>query len=537
MLRTNCAPPDDQRDEVRTLLAKPRAELEVVENNIGRLQARLTDLQQRKRELTSYVDDLDALLSPIKRMPPEIMARVFDFCGDVHVRGPHCEPNKRAPLLLGSVCRSWRNLSLAMPRLWTALYLNLPTCGNFEKQEDILHAWLQRSRPFPISLWLWNNFLTDDVPDTFLRKLTRVISENTDRWKAIFIHFPAYTRDWQYFTALVQCQFPALEELEISPQCTPWAPFRPEFLPRLKELQIPAGAMPDSHKTLPWTQLTRLTLRGGYQTADIEELLTILTCAPLLTHLHVEITQYKSETGWDGTQQQISMPCLDTLVLVTITNHDDTISHLMDALVLPQLSDFQLHTRVWDHSRMTTTWCHQSFMSLLARSKCSLNQFSLVAISITGTQLRQILERCPSLVLIKLNGPNVHLIMAAVLKDMINETGTGKGLPLAPWLKALSLSCESSAALDYRIDDTGLTFEQAFARMVSSRTTKRDPNSKVLKLKWIHWTVWWEWSRVYLSPIRAHPDPQLEERLQGLGAGEVEVGVSGATYNRYKRVS
>lgn len=533
---TNSAPPDDQRDHVRSLLTEPKAELEAVEEDITRLQARLADIQRRKRELTSYVEDLGALLSPIKRMPPEIMARVFDFCGDIHARGPHCEPSRRAPLLLGSVCRSWRSLSLALPRLWTALYLDLPTSGTLDKQEEILHAWIHRSRPFPISLWLWNDFLTDDVPVPFLRPLSRIIADNAERWRAIFVHFPAATRDWDYFDALVRCQLPALEELEISPQCTPWAPFRPEFMPRLKELQIPAGAMPDSHRTLPWTQLTQLTLRGGYRPADIEELLGILTYAPHLSHLHVEITQYKCETKWDGTRDRISMPCLSTLVLVTINNHDECITHFMDALTTPCLRDFQLLTRVWDTSNMTTSWCHDSFLALLARSKCSLNHFTLTAVDITSAELRQVMERCPSLVLLKLNGVDVPSLIAPLLKDMINASDHDRNLPLAPWLKAISLSCESMDALDYQMDDTGLKFEQAFAQLVSSRTSGREANSRVLKLKWIHWTIWWDWCR-YQPAVQAHPHPELERRLLKLCAEEVDVGVSSATYNKYKRVS
>ncbi|KAI6167970.1 hypothetical protein EDD17DRAFT_1460349, partial [Pisolithus thermaeus] len=151
-LQTNGAPPDNQRDEVRSLLVEPKAELAAVENDIDDLQARLADYQRRKQELTSYVEDLGALLSPVRRMPPEIMARIFEFCGDIGARGPHAEPSKRAPLLLGSVCRSWRALSLAIPRLWTTLYLRLPTSGTFVKQHEILEAWLERSRPFPISL-------------------------------------------------------------------------------------------------------------------------------------------------------------------------------------------------------------------------------------------------------------------------------------------------------------------------------------------------------------------------------------------------
>ncbi|KAG8213327.1 hypothetical protein J3R82DRAFT_11808 [Butyriboletus roseoflavus] len=522
LLGTNSAPPDDQREEVRTLLAEPKAELDAVEEDITRLQARLADVQRRKRELTSYVEDLGALLSPIKRMPPEIMARVFDFCGDVHVHGPHCEPSRRAPLLLGSVCHSWRALSFTMPRLWTALYLDLPTSGTFDKQEEILHAWIQRSRPIP-RLAMAVERLSDG-------------RHSADRWRAVFIHFPAATRDWDCFNALVRCQMPALEELEISPQCTPWAPFRPEFMPRLKELQIPAGAMPDSHRTLPWTQLTQLTLRGGYRPTDIEELLGILTCAPLLTHLHVEITQYKCETKWDGTRERISMPCLATLVLVTISDHEECISHFMDALTTPSLRDFQLLTRVWDTSNMTTSWCHESFLALLARSKCSLNHFTLTAVDIRSAELREVMERCPSLVLLKLNGADVPFVMAPLLKEMLNVSDDEQKLPLAPWLKAISLSCESMDALDHRIDDTGLTFEQAFERLVTSRTTKREPSSRVLKLKWIHWTIWWDWCR-YQPPVQAHPHPELEERLLRLCAEEVDVGVSSAAYNKYKRVS
>ena len=536
LLGTNSAPPDDQRDEVRCLLAEPKAELEAVEEDISRLQARLADIQRRKCELTSYVEDLGALLSPIKRMPPEIMARVFDFCGDVHVRGPHCEPSRRAPLLLGSVCRSWRALSLAMPRLWTALYLDLPTAGVLDIQEEILHAWIQRSRPCPIALWLWNDFLSDDVPAPFLRRLSRILADNADRWRALFIHFPAATRDWDSFDALVQCPMPALEELEISPQCTPWAPFRPEFLPRLRELQIPAGAMPDGHRTLPWTQLTHLTLRGGYRPTEMEELLGILTCAPLLTHLHVEITQYRSETKWDGTRARIAMPCLGTLVLVTINNHEDGISHLLDAVTTPALRDFQLLTRVWDTSGMTTSWCHDSFVGLLARSSCALNHFTLTAVDISTAELRQVMERCPSLVLLKLNGPDVPRVLAPLLQEMVHTSELERNLPLGPWLKAISLSCESMDALDQRNDETGLTFAEAFKRVVMSRMTQREVNSRVLKLKWIHWTIWWDWCR-YQPPVQVHPHPELEGRLSRLCAEEVDVGVSAAMYNKYKRVS
>lgn len=566
LLGTNGAPADTQRDGVRSLLVEPKAELEAVEDDISRLQARLADCQRRKRELISYVEDLDALLSPIRRMPPEIMSRIFELCGDITAHGPHAEPSKRAPLLLGSVCRSWRALSIAIPRLWTTLYLRLPTSGFIYKQEEVMLAWLERSRPLPVSLWLWNDFLTDDIPITFLRKLTEVIANNSERWKAIFIHFPAHDPEWEHFDALVRCHLPNLEELEISPQFTPWAPFKPERLPRLRELQIPAGIMPDSHRTLPWSQLTHLTLRGGYRTTDISELLQILSCASLLTYLHVEISQYRTESKWDERSDRISLPCLNTLVLVTITKHEQCIAHFMDALMVPHLRDFQMLTRVWEASTMTTSWCHDAFLALLARSKCSLNHFTLHAIDISSAELREIVERCPSLVLLKVHGPRAHRVLGGIIKDMIytpasaspsitlppsppsspSVQGAGTrtqmqqhdraALPLAPWLKALSLSCDSADALAYKVDESGLTFEEAFARMVRSRTVLRPRDSKVLQLKWVHWTIWWRWYRGICS-IEPHPDPELEMRLSALCAGEVDVGVSAATYNKYKRVS
>jgi len=139
-------------------------------------------------------------------------------------------------------------------------------------------------------------------------------------------------------------------------------------------------------------------------------------------------------------------------------------------------------------------------------------------------------------VLLKLTGMDVPSVIAPLLRDMIHAPDD-RSVPLGPWLKAISLSCESMDALDHEIDGMGLTFEQAFTELVTSRTSKRDPNGKVLQLKWIHWTIWWAWCRYQQPPVQAHPLPELERRLSKLCADEVDVGVSSAIYNKYKRVS
>jgi len=85
--------------------------------------------------VTTSITEKNALLHPIRRVPPEVLERIFidlveqerdrlrrDFSGNF-------KPMERtmhfAPFILSAVCRRWRCISIDLPQLWT--YLRIPT--------------------------------------------------------------------------------------------------------------------------------------------------------------------------------------------------------------------------------------------------------------------------------------------------------------------------------------------------------------------------------------------------------------------------
>ncbi|KIL67071.1 hypothetical protein M378DRAFT_52626, partial [Amanita muscaria Koide BX008] len=61
----------------------------------------------------------------IQRLCPEILAEIFTFCLPYAPEVPwrvERTSSRNAPLLLCSVCSSWRSLAISTPRLWQTLH-------------------------------------------------------------------------------------------------------------------------------------------------------------------------------------------------------------------------------------------------------------------------------------------------------------------------------------------------------------------------------------------------------------------------------
>ncbi|KAJ7210575.1 hypothetical protein B0H12DRAFT_1157464, partial [Mycena haematopus] len=78
--------------------------------------------QERKREMivekTTIESSLRLIVYPILTIPVEITSEIFLHClPAVDAAQPS---TKLAPLLLGRVCRIWRDITYTNPRLWAA---------------------------------------------------------------------------------------------------------------------------------------------------------------------------------------------------------------------------------------------------------------------------------------------------------------------------------------------------------------------------------------------------------------------------------
>ncbi|ESK95825.1 hypothetical protein Moror_12437 [Moniliophthora roreri MCA 2997] len=155
LVGTNNAPSPEELEEIRNLVRKPEEQVRLLNEKISQLQAQRDKLQ-------SFIDCHRVLLSPARRIPRDIISEVFLHClptDSLPVRSIG-----EAPLLLTTICRSWREIALTTPRLWRAFHFVFPVAGNildddfrslFQARKQGLQLWLERARSVPLTLSLY----------------------------------------------------------------------------------------------------------------------------------------------------------------------------------------------------------------------------------------------------------------------------------------------------------------------------------------------------------------------------------------------
>ncbi|KAJ7706698.1 hypothetical protein B0H17DRAFT_910311, partial [Mycena rosella] len=99
------------------------AYIDELEPDIVSLDQALALLSQRRAALAQSLHAHKSIISPLRRLPPEILGEIFSFAvhaayyfGDIsEVSGPI---SQQAPWVLTRVCRRWAAVALATPALW-----------------------------------------------------------------------------------------------------------------------------------------------------------------------------------------------------------------------------------------------------------------------------------------------------------------------------------------------------------------------------------------------------------------------------------
>ncbi|ESK83801.1 hypothetical protein Moror_13556 [Moniliophthora roreri MCA 2997] len=100
-LGTNCAPSLKEILQIRDILVEPETRLQIIEQEIVRLQ-------DQRTKLKSFIDEHRSLLSPIRRVPTDILREIFVRCAPEDYLPT--SDLREAPLLLTGICRSWREI-------------------------------------------------------------------------------------------------------------------------------------------------------------------------------------------------------------------------------------------------------------------------------------------------------------------------------------------------------------------------------------------------------------------------------------------
>ncbi|KAJ7253494.1 hypothetical protein C8J57DRAFT_1348246, partial [Mycena rebaudengoi] len=186
LLHTNSIPSEAQCQGIREFLRGPCKKAADLTESIQNLQASLDELVRQRDQLNAFVDEHLALVSPVRRLPPDIVQEIFIACLPEDRNAPI--DTNTAPLLLCRICRAWRHVTLSTPRLWASLHIAIPELDTtLLRLNDLIKVWIRRSGVLPLSI-----SVAGPPFDTDVSPLLSTLIAVSRRWEHINLSFTSH---------------------------------------------------------------------------------------------------------------------------------------------------------------------------------------------------------------------------------------------------------------------------------------------------------------------------------------------------------
>ncbi|KAJ7641198.1 hypothetical protein FB45DRAFT_1124739 [Roridomyces roridus] len=316
--------------------AADRARVAAIDTEVSELEERIRVLQLEREPCKRR---LDAYIYPVLTLPNEITSEIF-----IHFLPPYpaC-PRLRgleSPTSLTHICRQWREIALATPKLWRAF--STFCTGKEAAQARVVQTWLDRSRSCQLSI--------------------RMVMGDLDALVAILLH----RQRWQNVelviasseAALIKGPFPLLESLSLSVDDFHYTHPTTSFgdFPRLQAVTVDDAR---HGNWLPASQFTSLT----FEDVASENYLPLLHGAANLVRLNL----IHCDAG-EPPQNGVNLARLETLVIVDDPPEGGTSSRLLDMFTVPALHSLCISGELLGSDPIS------SLNLLISRSGCKLQQ-------------------------------------------------------------------------------------------------------------------------------------------------------------------
>ncbi|KAJ6562482.1 hypothetical protein B0H19DRAFT_98435 [Mycena capillaripes] len=297
---------------------------------------------------------------PVLTLPSEIVSEIFTHFLPIY---PLCPPlfGRRSPTALTQICRKWRQIAVSTPVLWRAIRL---PCENIspglEREGHIAGIWLARSHCCPLSIYIGEDGV--HTPEAFA-----AVFPHRARWEYLKIRLSVSA-----LPATFNGPMPLLRHLDLflgvggpddghSPRACNTA-FCEAPLLRIAFLHTSA-----LHFTLPWAQLTSLTLNMVYP----DEWYSILQQTSRLVHCNLNFDIVYAHPIPD-----IALPCLESLAFKA----EWAVSALgyLGAFIVPALRSLRIPERFLMPNPI------DSLKSFVSKSGCELQRLHIVGEGVTG---------------------------------------------------------------------------------------------------------------------------------------------------------
>ncbi|KAJ7487319.1 hypothetical protein B0H11DRAFT_1956550 [Mycena galericulata] len=323
--------------------AADRAHIDDIEAEIFLLKRSIRGLRGQKKRTQQY---LNSYKYPVLTLPSELVSEIFLHYIPVY---PRCPPRSgrrfRSPMLLAQICRQWREIALATPRLWRAISLQ----GQEDPSENyiqFLRSWLGRSGDFTLSI---------GMDDLYSGDLSAAEIEALIPHRAHWEHISVCATLPHLFT--MEGPMPQLRTIEIRDESFQFIPVKFDEIPHLCTATLWDFNYPP--ELLPWSQLTSLALVAKTPS----DVTPILQQTPRL--VHCELIVY--DDGLDP-QPTTELLCLESLILMKHAATQDKPTAYLDTFVLPALRRLQIP------DEFIRPYPVDALTSFIERSGCNLQE-------------------------------------------------------------------------------------------------------------------------------------------------------------------
>ncbi|KAF7376776.1 F-box domain-containing protein [Mycena sanguinolenta] len=331
---------------------------------------RLSDLDTRIRDIerslfalpterSQVKERLDAYKYPVLTLPNELTSEFFIHFLPIYPDAPPLT-GLASPTTLTHVCRKWREIALATPALWRAIRLryeydhetNIPKRFN---QMNISDAWIRRSKSCPLSM-----YINIRHPDIMRKIFTETFIMATARWEHVIL----LEGDTPFPFLNTGRPMSLLRSLRLWLQVTNDVFTFPD-VPQLCTVHL-TGVKAGLNVTLPWVQLTRLTLFY----VGINRCISILRQTTKLVQCSLTMHSSQSES-LDFLGSDLALPHLEYLSLEAIRQPVDG---FLSSFVVPSLQRLELQEIFLGAEPIP------ALEMFVAKSGCRLQQLDIIAL-------------------------------------------------------------------------------------------------------------------------------------------------------------
>ncbi|KAJ7649015.1 hypothetical protein DFH06DRAFT_1300259 [Mycena polygramma] len=343
------------------------AQIDSLDAHIRRLHTSRARLAQRRTAIAEHIHQHRAMISPVRRVPSELICEIFVLVMSPRNAADRCQP----PWWLGHICQSWRQTALSYSPFWSSISVPSLLSAEIDHWSRIEAQLIRAAHALLDISW-------PEVQDKVDPALLRLVLPHCSRWRSLcFDVHPSYDSEDRLLNWLrpVNGHLGRLEQLQVITAKRMVIPDVFSNAPNLRQIVFTDENFYPSPASIviPWGQIThsRVTFTEERHLEIFNDTSNLLECSIGFTNFH--------NSGPD------TLRILHRLRRLCIED-DRFLRHL----TAPLLVD------------LTIVWFTSATLPFLQRSSCTLKKLAIMRCRIDSA-LTDVLRNLPSL---------THLLLA-----------------------------------------------------------------------------------------------------------------------------